>query len=324
MRAVLCTEFGPPEKLVIKNIPIPKPSKGKVRIKVQACGVNFPDTLIIQNKYQYKPDLPFSPGGEVAGIIDKLGEGVTNYSVGEKVMAMTLYGGFAEYILVDANALLRIPKEMNGVTAAGFTMTYGTSMYGLKQRGKLKPGEKLLVLGAGGGVGITAVEIGKLMGAEVIAGASNDAKLKAAKKAGADHLINYSEGNIREKIRDITKNAGIDVLYDPVGGELFEPCLRSLAWGGRALVIGFASGTIPKLPTNLTLVKGCSVVGVFWGAFRTKETEVDNQNFEILFNWYKEKKLSPLVSQQFSLENAKDALLTLVHRKAIGKVILTP
>ena len=213
---------------------------------------------------------------------------------------------------------------MNGLTAAGFTMTYGTSMYGLKQRGKLKPGEKLLVLGAGGGVGITAVEIGKLMGAEVIAGASNDAKLKAAKKAGADHLINYSEGNIREKIRDITKNAGIDVLYDPVGGELFEPCLRSLAWGGRALVIGFASGTIPKLPTNLTLVKGCSVVGVFWGAFRTKETEVDNQNFEILFNWYKEKKLSPLVSQQFSLENAKDALLTLVHRKAIGKVILTP
>ncbi len=324
MRAVLCTEFGPPEKLVIKDIPIPKPAIGQVRIKVMACGVNFPDTLIIENKYQYKPELPFSPGGEVAGIIDDLGKGVADYSVGESVMAMTLYGGFSEYIIVDSKALLRIPRGMDMVTAAGFTMTYGTSMYGLKQRGKIQVGEKLLVLGAGGGVGITAVEIGKLMGAEVIAGASNYSKLEAAKEAGADHLINYSEGNLREKIKNIVGNNGVDVLYDPVGGELFEPCLRSLAWGGRALVIGFASGIIPKLPTNLALVKGCSVVGVFWGAFRTKETDEDNENFEILFNWYKEKKLSPLVSQQFSLENAEEALLTLTNRKAIGKVILTP
>ena len=324
MRAVLCTEFGPPEKLVIKDIPVPKPSQKQVRIKIEACGVNFPDTLIIENKYQYKPDLPFSPGGEVAGIIDELGDEVTNYSVGEKVMAMTLFGGFSEYIVVNADALLRIPNEMDSVIAAGFTMTYGTSMYALKQRGCLKSGEKLLVLGAGGGVGITAVEIGKLMGAEVIAAASNENKLAAAKRAGADHLINYSEGNIREKIKNIVGSSGIDVLYDPVGGELFEPCLRSLGWGGRALVIGFASGTIPKLPTNLTLVKGCSVVGVFWGAFRIKETEEDNKNFEILFKWFKEKKLSPLVSQKFSLENAKEALLTLSNRKAIGKVILTP
>ena len=324
MRAVLCTEFGPPEKLVMRDIPVPKPSKQQVRIKIEACGVNFPDTLIIENKYQYKPDLPFSPGGEVAGIIDELGDEVTNYSVGEKVMAMTLYGGFSEYIVVNADALLRIPKEMDSVTAAGFTMTYGTSMYGLKQRGCLKSGEKLLVLGAGGGVGITAVEIGKIMGAEVIAAASSENKLAAAKRAGADHLINYSEGNIREKIKNIVGSSGIDVLYDPVGGELFEPCLRSLAWGGRALVIGFASGTIPKLPTNLTLVKGCSVVGVFWGAFRIKETEEDNKNFEILFKWFKEKKVSPLVSQKFSLENAKEALLTLATRKAIGKVIITP
>ena len=324
MRAVLCTEFGPPEKLVIRDIPMPVPAKGQVRIKVEACGVNFPDTLIIQNKYQYKPNLPFSPGGEVAGSIDEVGQGVSHYSVGDKVMAMTLYGGFSEYIVVNANSLLRIPVEMDGVTAAGFTMTYGTSMYALKQRGKLKKGEKLLVLGAGGGVGITAVEIGKLMGAEVIAAASSRVKLEAAKKAGADHLINYSKGNIRDNIDEITKNTGIDVLYDPVGGELFEPCLRSLSWGGRALVIGFASGNIPKLSTNLTLVKGCSVVGVFWGAFRIKETEIDNQNFEILFHWYKEKKLSPLVSQLFSFEHAKDALLTLANRQAIGKVILTP
>ena len=322
MRAVLCAEFGPPDKLEIKDIPVPIPSKGQVRIKVEACGVNFPDTLIIENKYQYKPDLPFSPGGEVAGIIDELGEGVKDFSIGDSVMAMTLFGGFAEYVVIEAGALLRRPPEMDGVTAAGFTMTYGTSMYALKQRGQLKEGEKLLVLGAGGGVGITAVEIGKLMGAEVIAAASSEEKLEAAKKAGADHLINYGTRNLRDQIKAIVGNNGIDVLYDPVGGDLFEPCVRSMAWGGRALVIGFASGNIPKLPTNLTLLKGCSIVGVFWGNFRLKETLSDNENFQTLFNWYKEKKLSPLVSQQFPLENATEALLTLANRKAIGKVIL--
>ncbi len=244
MRAVLCTEFGPPDKLEIKDIPVPKPSKGQVRIKVEACGVNFPDTLIIENKYQYKPDLPFSPGGEVAGIIDELGEGVKDFSIGDSVMAMTLFGGFAEYVVIEAGALLRRPPEMDGVTAAGFTMTYGTSMYALKQRGQLKEGEKLLVLGAGGGVGITAVEIGKLMGAEVIAAASNEEKLEAAKKAGADHSINYGTRNLRDQIKAIVGNNGIDVLYDPVGGDLFEPCVRSMSWGGRALVIGFASGNI--------------------------------------------------------------------------------
>ena len=193
MRAVLCTEFGPPEKLVIADIPVPNPSRGQVRIKVEACGVNFPDTLIIENRYQYKPNLPFSPGGEVAGIIDALGDGVDDFSVGESVMAMTLFGGFSEYIVIDSKALLRRPSEMGGATAAGFTMTYGTSMYALKQRGQVKEGEKLLVLGAGGGVGIAAVEIGKLMGAEVIAAASNEKKLEAAKKAGAHHLINYGK-----------------------------------------------------------------------------------------------------------------------------------
>ena len=324
MRAVLCTEFGPPEKLVIADIPVPNPSRGQVRIKVEACGVNFPDTLIIENRYQYKPNLPFSPGGEVAGIIDALGDGVDDFSVGESVMAMTLFGGFSEYIVIDSKALLRRPSEMDGATAAGFTMTYGTSMYALKQRGQVKEGEKLLVLGAGGGVGITAVEIGKLMGAEVIAAASNEKKLEAAKKAGAHHLINYGKNDLRDEIKSLVGINGIDVLYDPVGGDLFEPCVRSMSWGGRALVIGFASGNIPKLPTNLTLLKGCSVVGVFWGNFRLKETATDNENFKTLFRWYQEKKLSPLVSQQFPLENVAEALLTLANRKAIGKIILKP
>ena len=322
MKAVMCTEFGPPEKLEIKEVPMPSPSTGQVRIKVEACGVNFPDTLIIENKYQYRPELPFSPGGEVAGIIDELGHGVEDYSVGERVMAMTLYGGFAEYVVVESKALLRRPRKMDGVTAAGFTMTYGTSMYALKQRGKLQRGEKLLVLGAGGGVGITAVEIGKLMGAEVIAAASTIKKLDAAKEAGADHLINYSEGAIRDQIRTITGKNGVDVLYDPVGGDLFEPCLRSMAWGGRALVIGFASGKIPSLPTNLTLLKGCSVVGVFWGKFRLEETNIDNQNFETLFGWYQDGKINPLVTKQFSLDQAKEALHHLSQRSAIGKTVL--
>ena len=324
MRAVLCTEFGPPEKLIITDIPVPEPARGQVRIKVEACGVNFPDTLIIENRYQYKPNLPFSPGGEVAGVIDALGDGVEDFSIGDSIMAMTLFGGFSEYIVIDAKALLRRPPEMDGVTAAGFTMTYGTSMYALKQRGQVKAGEKLLVLGAGGGVGITAVEIGKLMGAEVIAAASNEKKLKAAQKAGAHHLINYGENDLRDQIQSIVGKNGIDILYDPVGGDLFEPCVRSMSWGGRALVIGFASGKIPKLPTNLTLLKGCSIVGVFWGNFRLKETTTDNENFKTLFKWYQEKKLSPLISQEFPLENAAEALLTLANRKAIGKIVLKP
>ena len=323
MRAILCTEFGPPEKLILKDVATPKPKGNEVRIKIEACGVNFPDTLIIENKYQFKPALPFSPGGEVAGVIDSVGEDVKKHQVGDFVMAMTLFGGFAEYIIVEENALLKRPSQMDGITAAGFTMTYGTSMHALKQRANLKAGEKLLVLGAGGGVGLAAVEIGKAMGAEVIAAASSKEKLDAANTAGADHLINYSERDLREEIKHLVGKEGIDVLYDPVGGDLFEPALRSMAWGGRALVIGFASGNIPKIATNLALLKGCAIVGVFWGAFRMRDTQMDNENFFELFSWYESGKIKPLVSQQFSLPNATEALLTLSNRKAIGKVILT-
>ena len=322
MRSVICSNFGPPENLSIQNLPDLYPSKGQVRIAIEACGVNFPDTLIIEDKYQFKPGLPFSPGGEVTGKIDLIGEAVDDFKIGEAVMAMTLSGGFSEQIIVDAAALLRRPKNMDEIIAAGFTMTYGTSMHALKQRANLKKGESLLVLGAAGGVGLAAVEIGKAMGAIVIAAASSSEKLHAARKAGATHLINYKEENLRDRLKEITGKDGVDVVYDPVGGDLFEAALRSMSWRGRALVVGFASGKIPKVPINLALLKGCSIVGVFWGAFRLKETALDNENFRQLFSWYNGGKIKPLVSQSYPLEDAAQALRTLMNRQVIGKIVL--
>ena len=322
MRALLCSKFGPPENLKIVEIPDLTPGKGQVRIAIEACGVNFPDTLIIRDKYQYKPSLPFSPGGEVCGTIDALGEDVTEYKVGDRVMAMTLFGGFAEQIIVESSALLRQPKTMDGVVAAGFTMTYGTSMHALTQRAELRAGETLLVLGAGGGVGLAAVEIGKAMGATVIAAASSPKKLDAAKKAGADYLINYSKENLRDQIMQIVGKKGVDVVYDPVGGELFELALRSTSWNGRVLVVGFASGNIPKVSINLALLKGCSIVGVFWGAFRLKETVSDNQNFVQLFSWFKEGKINPYISHAYALEEAPLAIQKLSQRQAVGKIVI--
>ena len=323
MRAVICSKFGPPENLKVKHIADLKPKNGQVRIAIEACGVNFPDTLIIENKYQFKPQLPFSPGGEVTGKIDSLGQGVTDFKIGDPVMAMTLSGGFSEQIIVESEALLRRPLNMDGITAAGFTMTYGTSMHALKQRGNLKPGETLLVLGAGGGVGLAAVEIGVAMGATVIAAASSSKKLTAAKNAGATHLINYKKNNLREVLQTIVGKDGVDVVYDPVGGDLFEAALRSTSWRGRVLVVGFASGDIPKVATNLALLKGCAIVGVFWGAFRLRETLLDNENFKQLFAWYDEGKIKPLVSKSYSLEDASKALRSIMNREAIGKIILT-
>jgi NADPH2:quinone reductase len=322
MRSVICSKFGPPENLEVQTLADLKPEKGQVRIAIEACGVNFPDTLIIENKYQFKPDLPFSPGGEVAGKIDALGDGVTDFKIGDPVMAMTLSGGFSEQIVIDATSLIRRPESMDGITAAGFTMTYGTSMHALKQRGALQAGETLLVLGAGGGVGLAAVEIGTAMGAIVIAAASSSEKLAAAKEAGATHLINYKEDNLRDCLKEIVGKEGVNLIYDPVGGELFEAALRSTSWKGRALVVGFASGNIPRVPINLALLKGCSIVGVFWGAFRLRETKLDNKNFEQLFSWHNEGKIKPLISQVYSLEDAPKALRTLMNREAIGKIIL--
>ena len=324
MKAIMCEEFGPPELLRLREVADPEPGKGQVRMRVEACGVNFPESLIIQNKYQFKAELPFSPGGEVAGIVDAVGADVTEYAPGDRVMAMALTGGYAEKIVVDAEALMRPPASMPSEIAAAFTMTYGTSMHALEQRGQLRSGETLLVLGAGGGVGLAAVEIGKAMGATVIAAASSREKLEAAKRAGADHEINYSQEDLRGRIKEITKGRGVDVFYDPVGGDMFESCLRSMAWGGRALVVGFASGDIPKVAVNLTLLKGCAIVGVFWGAFRKIEPKEDAKNFAKLFRWFEEGKLKPQVSKAYPLAEAGSALNALVNRAVVGKVILVP
>ena len=322
MKALICEKFGPPENLVLKEVEDLTPSAGQVRIATEACGVNFPDTLIIENKYQFKPDLPFAPGGEVTGVVDAVGDGVPQELKGQPVMCMTLSGGFAEQTLCKAKDLISRPNSMPSTVAAGFTMTYGTSMHALKQRAQLRAGETLLVLGAGGGVGLAAVEIGKQMNATVIAAASSAEKLKAAKDAGADHLIDYSQQDLRSALKDIVGKKGVDVVYDPVGGDMFEAALRSTAWGGRVLVVGFASGNIPKAPVNLALLKGCSIVGVFWGAFRLNYTKEDNENFEQLFAWYAQGKLKPFTSKTYTLSEAALALNDLKNRKAIGKLII--
>ena len=322
MKAMLCEKFGPPKDLVLKEVADLIPLAGQVRIATEACGVNFPDTLIIENKYQFKPDLPFAPGGEVTGIVDAVGDGVSQDLLGQPVMCMTLSGGFAEQTLCKAEDLIARPSSMPSTVAAGFTMTYGTSMHALKQRAQLQAGETLLVLGAGGGVGLAAVEIGKQMNATVIAAASSAEKLNAAKNAGADHLIDYSQQDLRSALKDITGKKGVDVVYDPVGGDMFEAALRSTAWGGRVLVVGFASGDIPKVPVNLALLKGCSIVGVFWGAFRLNYTKEDNENFEQLFAWYEDEKLKPYASKIYALEAAAQALNDLKNRKAVGKIVL--
>ena len=322
MKAMLCEKFGPPEDLVLKEVADLIPLAGQVRIATEACGVNFPDTLIIENKYQFKPDLPFAPGGEVTGIVDAVGDGVSQDLLGQPVMCMTLSGGFAEQTLCKAEDLIARPSSMPSTVAAGFTMTYGTSMHALKQRAQLQASETLLVLGAGGGVGLAAVEIGKQMNATVIAAASSTEKLNAAKDAGADYLIDYSQQDLRSALKDIVGKKGVDVVYDPVGGDMFEAALRSTAWGGRVLVIGFASGEIPKVPVNLALLKGCSIVGVFWGAFRLNYTKEDNENFEQLFAWYEDGKLKPYASKIYALEAAAQALNDLKNRKAVGKIVL--
>ncbi|MBD9577082.1 NADPH:quinone oxidoreductase family protein [Pseudomonas sp. PDM23] len=323
MKAVLCKAFGPAETLVLEDIASPEPKKNEVLLQVHAAGVNFPDTLIIEGKYQFKPPFPFSPGGEAAGVVGAVGEKVSHVKPGDRVMALTGWGSFAEEVAVPGYSVMPIPDGMDFASAAAFGMTYGTSMHALKQRANLQPGETLLVLGASGGVGLAAVEIGKAMGAKVIAAASSEAKLEVAKAAGADVLINYSEGSLKDKLKELTGGQGVDVIYDPVGGDLFEEAFRSIAWNGRMLVVGFASGTIPSLPANLTLLKGASLVGVFWGSFGQRQPQDNAANFQQLFAWFAEGKIKPLVSQTYPLEQAADAINHLGQRKAVGKVVVT-
>ena len=322
MKAVLCKAFGPADTLVVEDVSSPEIKKNEVLLDVHAAGINFPDTLIIEGKYQFKPPFPFSPGGEAAGVISAVGENVSHLNVGDRVMALTGWGSCAEQIAVPAYNILPMPDAMDFTTAAAFSMTYGTAMHALKQRGALQAGETLLVLGASGGVGLAAIEIGKAMGASVIAAASSAEKLEVARQAGADELINYQDEDVRERLKTLTKGQGVDVIIDPVGGDLFETVFRSIAWNGRMLVIGFASGTIPSLPANLPLLKGAAVIGVFWGSFAQRQPQDNVANFEQLFAWYAEGKLKPLVSQTFALEDTAQAINTLAARKAVGKLVI--
>lgn len=323
MKAILCKQFADPEALVYEDVPSPQVRGGEVKIAVKASGVNFPDLLMVQGLYQMKPPFPFSPGFEVAGEVIELGEGVDALSVGDRVLATANYGGFAEEICVPAMATIPMPDAMSYEDGAGFLLAYGTSHVALAHRGQLKAGEKLLVLGASGGVGLTAVEIGKLMGAEVIAAASTEEKLALTRDYGATHTINYLEQDLRSEVKTITGGSYADVIYDPVGGDTFDTAIRCVAWEGRYLVIGFASGRIPELPINRVLLKNSSLVGVFWGAYMLNNPQIIKESFTQLLAWYTEGKLKPHIDQTFPLKNATDALNRLANRQAKGKLILT-
>jgi NADPH2:quinone reductase len=323
MKALLCKSFGTPDSLVIEDLPPTSPAKDEVKIQIHAASVNFPDVLMIQGKYQFKPDMPFSPGGECAGEILEIGEDVQGFKVGDRVIAVTGFGGFREELNVKSERLFKMPAKMDYNTAAAFVMTYGTSYHALVQRAQLKAGETLLVLGAAGGVGLAAVEIGKNLGATVIAAASTNEKLEVCKKAGADRLINYSDGpELKEQIKALTGGRGADVIYDPVGGDLFDQSLRCINFNGRILVVGFASGRIPEIPANLVLLKSCQIIGVFWGAFTTKEPSVHLSNMKTLLEWFSSGKIKPFVSKTFPLENASEALNAMLNRSVTGKVVV--
>lgn len=323
MKAIICQTFGKPETMVLAELPSPVPGAGEVKVRIRACGVNFADTLIIQGLYQVKPPLPFIPGMEIAGEVMELGEGVRHLKPGDRVMAITSIGGFAEEVVVPASLVLPIPEPMRWQDAAAFAIAYGTSHLALEHRANLKAGETLLVHGAAGGVGLTAVAIGKQMGATVIAAASTPEKLEVARQHGADHLINYQEENFVERVKAITQGKGADVIYDPVGGDVFDQSLRCIAWEGRLLVIGFASGRIPQVPANLALVKNCSIVGVYWGNYSQKDPATLLQSLQTLLNWYNQGQIKPHIAYEFPLDQTAQAFNVLIKRQAIGKVVVT-
>jgi NADPH2:quinone reductase len=330
MKAALCTHYGPPEEMVVRDIPSPTAGKGQAVITVKACGVNFPDVLMIQDKYQFRPELPFSPGGEVAGFVKEVGEGVTAIKPGDKVIVSTGSGGFAEEVLADAVRCVPMPETLDFAVASSFFVTYGTSYHALHDRAHLKAGEWLVVLGAAGGVGLSAVELGKAMGAKVVAAASSEEKVALAKKHGADAGFVYPSGPLSkdqqkalsEDIKRLTDGKGADVLYDPVGGDYAEPALRAMNWEGRYLVIGFAAGDIPRVPLNLTLLKGCDIVGVFWGASMARDPKTGLANLKQITQWIAEGQLKPHVSAKIPLARAGEAIRMLMDRKAQGKVVV--
>ncbi|MFC3147229.1 NADPH:quinone oxidoreductase family protein [Piscinibacterium candidicorallinum] len=324
MRAVICSQWGGPELLEVKDVPDPVAGAGEVLIDIQAAGVNFPDVLIIQKKYQMQPPLPFTPGAEIAGVVRAVGEGVSHVKPGDSVIAFAGLGGFAQAVSVKAELVMPMPPGVPFELAAAFSLAYGTSWHAVRDRAALKAGETMLVLGAAGGVGLAAVEIGKAIGARVIACAGSDEKLAVCRQHGADETINYDSEDLRERIKALTGGKGPDVIYDAVGGKYAEPAFRSMAWRGRYLVVGFAAGDIPNLPLNLPLLKGASLVGVFWGEFAKREPKANLAGMMEMMGWMREGKLKPLISKTYSLDEAPQALADMAARKVVGKIVIKP
>lgn len=323
MKAILCEKYGPPSDLVYRETDDPKPGPKDVVIDVRACSVNFPDTLIIQGKYQFKPEFPFSPGSDVAGIVCEIGSEVKSYKIGDEVFGFVGYGGYAEKVKVNYKQVFPKIREMDFATAASFMLAYGTSYHALKDRAQIQPGETMVVLGAAGGVGLAAVELGKIMGVNVIAAASTDEKLELTRSYGASHTINYSKEDLKARIKELTDGKGADVIYDPVGSTYSEPALRAMNYNGRFLVIGFAAGDIPKIPLNLPLLKGCQIVGVFWGSFAERFPNQNFQNSMDLIELYKTKKIKPYIDKLYPLSDAPQALQDIMDRKVKGKFVIT-
>jgi NADPH2:quinone reductase len=322
MKALICRAYGPVDSLVVDEVADPKPSAGQVLVGVRACGVNFPDLLVVQGKYQFKPTPPFSPGGEVAGVVEEVGPGVQSVRAGDRVVAFGPYGGMAEKLLVDELHIVRMPQGLDFVTASCLVTAHGTTLHALRDRARLRSGETLLVLGAAGGVGLSAVQIGKRMGARVIAAASSAEKVELCKSEGADEGIDYSREDLKERVKTLTGGSGADVVYDPVGGPYSEPALRATAWDGRFLVVGFAAGEIPRVPLNLTLLKGCSIVGVFWGMAMARDPAHGREQLHEILTWAAEGTLRPHVHARYPLSRALEALRDVDQRRVRGKVVV--
>ena len=322
MKAVLCESFGPAENLILADIEAPHLLPGHVIVEIRACALNFPDVLMIEGKYQSLPSFPFTPGGEFAGVVSEVADDVQNWQVGDEVFGACGHGAMAEHICISAKSLRAKPQSMGFAQASGISTTYGTSYYALKQRANLQAGETLLVLGAAGGVGLAAVELGKAMGARVIAAASSPEKLQIAQQAGADDLIDYSDGELKEKVKALTEGKGANVIYDPVGGPMFDQCMRCINWGGRVLIVGFVGGDIPKVPTNLILLKSCQVVGVFYGAFSGRFPAENQQNFVEIIDMFNSGNLKALVGGEYALDDYVNALNCLSQRRAVGKIVV--
>lgn len=327
MKAIVCDAWGPPSSLQLRELPSPVPGPGQVLVRTRVAAVNFPDALMVAGKYQFKPEFPFSPGGEFSGVVMALGSEVTGLQVGDRIVGITPFGAYAQEVVVDAANAIPLAADISDQDlelAGSFVLTYGTSLHALKDRAQAQAGETLLVLGAGGGVGLAAVEIGKLLGMRVIAAASSAEKLAAARAMGAGETIDYSVEDLRERIKAITAGRGVDVVYDPVGGDFAEPALRSVGWRGRYLVVGFAAGEIPKIPVNLLLLKGSALLGVFWGDFVRREPALNAANMRLLFTWLRERRIHPLISKRYPLSQASQALDALLARQATGKLVLLP